>query len=87
MMRYEGEPAAAVAAETSALAQQALEFIEVAYADLPALFDTREALKPDAPVIHGKRPGNLVSRFDFGWDDVEQGWRESDHIFEDSYVF
>ena len=86
-VRYEGEPVAAVAAETPALAQQALECIEVEYEDLPVLFDTREALKPDAPVIHDKRPGNLVGRFDFGWGDVEQGFRESDHIFEDTYVF
>jgi CO/xanthine dehydrogenase Mo-binding subunit len=57
------------------------------YKDLPTLFDTREALKPDAPVIHGKCPSNLVGRFDFGWGDVEQGWRESDHLFADTYVF
>jgi CO/xanthine dehydrogenase Mo-binding subunit len=86
-VRYEGEPVAAVAAETPALAQQALACIEVEYADLPVLFDTREALQPDAPVIHDQRPDNLVGRFDFGWGDVEQGFRESDHIFEDTYVF
>jgi CO/xanthine dehydrogenase Mo-binding subunit len=86
-VRYEGEPVAAVAAETPALARQALACIEVVYEDLPVLFDTREALKPDAPVIHLKRPGNLVGRFDFGWGDVERGFRESDHIFEDTYVF
>jgi CO/xanthine dehydrogenase Mo-binding subunit len=86
-VRYEGEPVAAVAAETPALAQHALACIEVAYDELPVLFDTREALKPDAPVIHGKRPNNLVGRFDFGWGDVERGFRESDHIFEDTYVF
>src|SRR6266542_4187643 len=43
-VRYEGEPVAAGAAETLALAQQALECIEVAYEDLPVLFATREAL-------------------------------------------
>ena len=86
-VRYEGEPVAAVAAESPALAQQALACIEVEYADLPVLFDTREALQPDAPVIHDQRPDNLVGRFDFGWGDVEQGFRESDHIFEDTYVF
>ena len=86
-VRYEGEPVAAVAAETPALAQQALACIEVEYADLPVLFDTREALQPDAPVIHDQRPDNLVGRFDFGWGDVEQGFRASDHIFEDTYVF
>jgi len=86
-VRYKGEPIAAVAAETPALAQQVLECIEVTYEDLPVLFDTREALKPDAPAIHAKRPGNLVGRFDFGWGDIEQGFSESDHIFEDTYVF
>jgi CO/xanthine dehydrogenase Mo-binding subunit len=86
-VRYEGEPVAAVAAETPALAQQALECIEVEYEDLPVIFDTREALQPDAPVIHDQRPGNLVGRFDFGWGDIEQGFREADHIFEDTYVF
>ena len=86
-VRYEGEPVAAVAAETPALAWQALECLEVEYADLPAIFDTREALQPEAPVIHEKCPGNLVGRFDFGWGDIEEGFREADHIFEDTYVF
>jgi CO/xanthine dehydrogenase Mo-binding subunit len=86
-VRYEGEPVAAVAAETLELARQALECIEVEYADLPAIFDTREALQPEAPVLHDQRPGNLVGRFDFGWGDIEQGFRDADHIFEDTYVF
>lgn len=86
-VRYEGEPVAAVAAETPVLAQQALACIEVEYADLPALFDTREALQPEAPVIHEQCPGNLVGQFTFGWGDIEQGFREADHIFEDTYVF
>ena len=86
-VRYEGEPVAAVAAETQALARHALEYIEVEYEDLPAIFDSREALKPDAPVIHDKRPGNLVGRFDFGWGDLDQGFCEADHIFEDTYTF
>ena len=86
-VRYEGEPVAAVVAETPALARQALDRIKVVYEDLPTLFDVREALKPDAPLIHDKRPGNLVGRFDFGWGDVEQAWRECDYIFEDTYVF
>ena len=73
-VRYEGEPVAAVAAETPGLAQQALECIEVVYDDLPVLFDTRAALKPEAPVIHDQHPGNLVGRFDFGWGDIAAGF-------------
>jgi CO/xanthine dehydrogenase Mo-binding subunit len=86
-VRYEGEPVAAVAAETPVLARQALECIDVEYEDLPVVFDTREALQPEAPVLHDQRPGNLVGRFDFGWGDIEQGFRDADHIFEDTYVF
>ena len=33
-------------------------------------------------MIHDQRPGNLVGRFDFGWGDIAQGFRESDRIFE-----
>ena len=86
-VRYEGEPVAAVAAESSEIAQAALELIEVDYEELPAVFDSRDAMKPDAPLLHERRPGNKVGRFEFGWGDVEQGFREANHIFEDAYVF
>ena len=86
-VRYEGEPVAAVAAESQEIAQAALELIDVDYEELPAIFDPRDAMKPDTPLLHERRPGNQVSRFEFGWGNVEQGFGESDHLFEDTYVF
>jgi xanthine dehydrogenase YagR molybdenum-binding subunit len=43
---FEGEPLAAVAAETHALAHAALQAIEVEYEPLPFLLDIREAMRP-----------------------------------------
>lgn len=84
-VRYEGEPVAAVAADSLAIGQKALDLIEVDYELLPAVFGPLEAMKPDAPIIHEKRPGNVVGRFDFGWGDVEEGFKQADHIFEGTY--
>ena len=46
---------AAVAADTEAIAEQALRLIEVEYEDLPALTDPARALEAGAPLIHGEK--------------------------------
>lgn len=51
IVRYIGEPVAAVAADTIEIAETALELIDVDYEELPAIFDVEEAVKPDCPVI------------------------------------
>jgi CO/xanthine dehydrogenase Mo-binding subunit len=50
-VRYIGEPVAAVAAESEAIAEQACDLIEVEYEELPAVFDAREAFKSNPPAI------------------------------------
>jgi CO/xanthine dehydrogenase Mo-binding subunit len=52
VVRFIGEKVAAVAAETTLAADQALELIEVEYEELEPLLDPVEATKPDAPVLH-----------------------------------
>ncbi|HZR98999.1 MAG TPA: hypothetical protein VFE37_09850, partial [Chloroflexota bacterium] len=51
-VRYVGDVVAAVAAVDEDTAQEALDHIEVEYAELPAVFDAEEALRPDAPIVH-----------------------------------
>src|SRR5205085_9182000 len=51
-VRYKGQPIAAVAAESEAAAYAAVDAIEVEFEELPALFDIRKGLDPDAPQIH-----------------------------------
>lgn len=53
VVRYEGEPVALVAAESPDVAELAAELIVVDYEDRPAVFDAEEALRPDAPRVHG----------------------------------
>jgi CO/xanthine dehydrogenase Mo-binding subunit len=51
-VRYQGQPVAAVAAESEEAARAAVDAIEIAYEERPALFDIRTALDPGAPQIH-----------------------------------
>ncbi len=85
-VRYIGDEVAAVAAVDEDTAQEALDLIEVEYEELPAVFDPEEAMKPGAPQIHDHAENNvgLVLLRHFG--DVEKGFAESDHIFEDRFV-
>ncbi len=51
-VRFVGDEVAAVAATSEKIAQEALKRIKVEYEVLPAVFDIKEALAPDAPDIH-----------------------------------
>ncbi|HEX6210594.1 MAG TPA: xanthine dehydrogenase family protein molybdopterin-binding subunit [Methylomirabilota bacterium] len=63
---------AAVAAESPAIAEAALELIEVDYEELPAVFDPRAAVRPGAPLVHEERPTNHTDlRYHFSHGDVE----------------
>ncbi len=94
-VRYRGEIVALVAADTEEIAQEAVELIKVNYERLPAVFDPREALKPDAPILHehgqGKWcRGNQVlphghESFFLSHGDVEKGFGESDLIVERTF--
>jgi CO/xanthine dehydrogenase Mo-binding subunit len=86
-VRYDGEPVAAVAAETLAIAEYAVSLIDVQYDELPTVFDPAEALEPQAPLLHEAIGSNAVGEYVWSWGDVEQGLRESDRIFEDTYSF
>jgi CO/xanthine dehydrogenase Mo-binding subunit len=52
VVRYDGEPLAAVAADTLAQAHAALAAVEVEIAPLPAVFTMAEAIAPNAPLVH-----------------------------------
>ncbi|RLC75991.1 MAG: xanthine dehydrogenase family protein molybdopterin-binding subunit [Chloroflexi bacterium] len=83
VVRFVGEPIALVAAETLALAERALELIEIEYEPLPGVFDPIEALKPGAPVIF--EPDNVVARWKIRKGNVEAGFAVADVIVENTY--
>lgn len=94
-VRYQGDIVALVAAETEEIAQQGVELIKVKYEPLPAVFDPRKALEPDAPVIHEEGQGkwcrgNQVlphghDTFLLVHGDVEKGFLESDLVVEETF--
>src|SRR6266568_801968 len=51
-VRFIGDRLAVVAAESLQIAQAAIQAIDVQYEELPAIFDPREALADDAPILH-----------------------------------
>lgn len=82
-VRAVGEPIALVAAENESAAQKALDLIEVAYEDLPAVFAPEEALRPDAPKIHEK--GNLLVARRIVRGDAEQAFQRCKVVVEKTY--
>ena len=82
-VRYVGDPIVAVAAESEEIAEEALQLIDVKYEELPAVFDFRDALKPNAPKLH--ETGNLRTHRKIVSGDIEKGFRDSDLVFEDSF--
>ena len=83
VVRFRGEPIALIAAETLAIAEGALELVEVEYELLPGVFDPLEALEPGAPVVH--EPDNVVASWKVRKGDVEAGMAEADLIVENTY--
>ena len=90
-VRYVGDPVAAVAATDRHIAEDALKLIDVKYEKIPHVLDANEALKPDAPKIApngnlsvGK--GAFSAPIEESWGNVEQGFKEADRVFEDTYI-
>ena len=78
--RFIGDEIAAVAATSEEIAEAALDFIEIEYELLPAVFDPDEALAKDAPQV--QEAGNAREPSKYEWGDVKQGRKESDFIVE-----
>ena len=77
---------AAVAAETPAIAEEALALIEVEYEELPGLFDPRAALTPDAPLVHEELGTNLTPlRYQFTHGDVDAAFAAAAAVVEGEY--
>ncbi len=85
-VRFDGELVAGVVAEDIRTACRAVELIKVDYQLLSPVFDASEALAPDAPVLHEKKGSNLLLEDKLEWGDLEQGFKEADRIFEETYT-
>ncbi|WP_322513983.1 xanthine dehydrogenase family protein molybdopterin-binding subunit [Rhodopseudomonas palustris] len=66
IVRFVGEPVAAVIANSQAAAQAAAEAVAVEYDELPAVTDPTAAIQPGAPVVVDTAPDNIVAAMSYG---------------------
>lgn len=95
-VRYRGEPIAVVAAETEEIAAAAVAMIQVKYERLLSVFDPREAMASDAPILHEEGQGKYCNGniclyngqevLKLRRGDVDKAFEESDLIVEESFA-
>lgn len=92
--RYMGDRLAVVAAVEEKIARQALKLIEVEYEPLEVLSDPLRAMEAEAPRIHESgqvqfdhpyNKGNVLAIDHLLKGDVEKGFAQADHIFENVF--
>jgi CO/xanthine dehydrogenase Mo-binding subunit len=92
---YRGQAVAAVAAINDHIAQEAVKLIDVEYEPLPVVLNVRDAMRPDAPILHEAmrtrgpsatdQPTNIVAHTAAAFGDVEKGFAECDVIVENEF--
>ncbi len=92
---YIGEPVAAVAADDEVTALEALDLIKVEYQDLQIVVDPLQAMSQKSVDVHSNLAdfegfgfalgGNNCTMLDADRGDVEQGFKDSDFIVEETY--
>lgn len=95
---FVGEKVAAVAAEDSDAAEEALLLIDVEYEELPAVYDPLEAMKPGAVVLHpdlasyqglpqpASPVNNVFAHNSWSKGDIVAGFDEADRVFENTFT-
>jgi 4-hydroxybenzoyl-CoA reductase subunit alpha len=85
-VRYVGDNVACLVAESEALAQQALELVDVQYELLPAWFDPEKSMQAQADFIHEQKPQNIEKEYHHVFGDPEGGFAEADQVLEGRYL-
>jgi CO/xanthine dehydrogenase Mo-binding subunit len=84
-VRFDGDLVAVVIAEDLRTAERAVKNIHVEYEPLPPVFDPVEALAPGATLLHEERGTNLLLEDSLAWGDIDEGFRQAERIFEETY--
>lgn len=93
---HRGEVLAAVAAQDTAIAEEATRRITVEYEPLPAVVDVLAAVQPGAPILHedlahypgvnsAHVSGNICYRSSVVWGNIEEGFAQADRIYEHTF--
>jgi CO/xanthine dehydrogenase Mo-binding subunit len=78
-VRYQGEPVAAVVAESASLADDGAELVQVDYEALDPLVDAEDALG-DKSILHDEAGTNKVWNGVFEYGDIEKAFKEAAYV-------
>jgi 2-furoyl-CoA dehydrogenase large subunit len=82
-VRYDGEPVAAVVAESKYAAKDALEHIYVDYDTQPVVMDPEEATADDAVQIHDA--GNVANHRELSYGNVDDVFEDADNVVSERF--
>lgn len=98
-VRWVGDPVVAVAATSEEIAEEAVNLIKVEYKELKPVFDPRDAMKENAPLVHEKLHEyihspvflpiphtNIANDFKLKKGDIEKGFKEAEIIVESEFA-
>src|SRR5579859_380207 len=85
-VRYVGDNVACVVATSEAVAEKALELIDVEYEVLPAYFDPEDSMKAVSDLIHEHKEHNLEKDYHHAFGDPDKGFAEADHVAEARFI-
>ncbi len=85
-VRYVGDNVACVVATSEAIAEKALELIDVKYEVLPAYFDPEESMKATSDLIHDHKANNLEKDYHHVFGDPDKGFAEADEVAEARFI-
>jgi CO/xanthine dehydrogenase Mo-binding subunit len=84
-IRYHGDVAAVVVAESRARAVAAARRVRVLAEPLPEVLDPDEALAPGAPLVHEERGTNLIHRHVIRKGDIALGFSDSAFVVDEEF--
>jgi carbon-monoxide dehydrogenase large subunit len=84
---WQGEAVCAVVARSRAQAEDACDFVEVGYDELPAVTDPETALDAGTPIIHPELGDNLTFERAHVAGDPDRGFADADAVVEATFVF
>ena len=85
-VRYVGDNVACVAATSEAIAEKALELIDVEYEVLPAYFDPEESMKAEQDLIHENKAHNIEKDYHHVFGNPDQALADADYVAEGRYI-
>jgi aerobic carbon-monoxide dehydrogenase large subunit len=80
IVRFVGEPVAAVVATSEEAAEDIAELVDIDVAETAPLIDARAAIAPGAPQIHAEAPGNVILEGKFKTPDFDVVWNGATQI-------